>query len=333
MADDLAEVYADKKLASLEKRLHETYAQASKDIQGKLDTFLQGSAEREKKYLDRVKNGTMTQEQFDHWKSGQVFFGENWKAQQKSIAKVLSDTNKVATQMINDEKPDVFAFAGNYSGYKIEHGFGVDFGFDIYDETSVKRLLRDDPQILPMPGLNVPKDQRWNMQNIRSQITQGIIQGESIPKIAKRLYETVPMRNEKQATLHARTAMTSAHNGGRLQRMKEAEDLGIKLNKLWRANLDNRTRDAHQYLDGAKAKPDEPFRYGVDEIMYPGDPNAEPYLVYNCRCKLEEDLVDYPAHFARRAKDENGKYYITDATTYAEWYEQKTGKRIKQPNK
>lgn len=323
MADDLGVQYTDAKVAALEKKLNKEYKQAQKDIKKKLDDFTAKSAAKEQVYLQKVKNGTMTQEQFDHWKQGQVFYGENWKAQQESIAKVLADTNTVATNMINGEKADVFAFNGNYTAYQFEHGFGADFGFDLYSEKSVEHLLKDNPQILPKKKLDKSKDVAWNMRNIRSQITQGIIQGESIPKIAERLANVVPDRNKKQMVMHARTAMTAAQNSGRMERFKEAEKLGIKFKKLWIATLDNRTRDSHQDLDGETAKPDEPFVLGKIKIMYPGDPKADPSEVYNCRCTLGTELEDYPAKFDRRAKGDDGKYRNVGDMSYKEWAKQK----------
>lgn len=321
MADDLAVLYTDKKVQTLEKKLKKVYKQAEKDIDAKLKTFTEKSAAKEKAYLQKVANGTMSQEAFDHWKQGQVFYGENWKAQQKSIAKVLSNANSVANEMINGEKADVFAFAGNYTAYDMEHGFNANFGFDLYSEKSVERLVRDNPKILPKPKVNIPKDERWNMQNIRSQVTQGIIQGESIPKIAKRLSENVTNRNAKQMTMHARTAMTSAQNGGRQERYKEAQALGIKFHKVWLATLDSRTRDTHQDLDGQAVLPDEYFQIGKEKILFPGDPNAEPALVYNCRCTLITKLDDYPAEYKRRAKNEAGDGYdiVPGDMTYNEW--------------
>lgn len=324
MADDLGVQYTDAKVAALEKKLNKEYKQAQKDIKKKLDDFTAKSAAKEQVYLQKVANGEMTQDAFDKWKQGQVFYGENWKAQQESIAKVLANTNTVATNMINGEKADVFAFNGNYTAYQFEHGFGADFGFDLYSEKSVEHLLKDNPQILPKKKLDKSKDVAWNMRNIRSQITQGIIQGESIPKIAERLANVVPDRNKKQMVMHARTAMTAAQNSGRMERFKEAEKLGIKFKKLWIATLDNRTRDSHQDLDGETAKPDEPFELGKIKIMYPGDPKADPSEVYNCRCTLGTVLDDYPSSFDRRAKDVDGKYKQIGDMSYNDWYISKT---------
>lgn len=280
--DDLGVQYTDKKVEALEKKLAKAYKQASKEIGEKLKDFTEKSAAKESKYLQMVKDGTMTQDAFDKWKQGQVFYGDAWKSQQRNMAKVLADTNKTATAWINGEKADVFAFNGNYTAYDMEHGFGVNFGFDLYSEDSVKHLLKDNPKILPKSSLSISKDEKWNMRNIRSQITQGILQGESIPKIADRLANLIPERNRNQMVLHARTAMTSAQNAGRQERYKEAEALGIKFKKVWLATLDARTRETHQDADGQAVKPDEDFVVGGEKLAYPGDPSADPAETYNC---------------------------------------------------
>ena len=330
MADDLGVQYTDKKVALLEKKINQAYKQAGKEIEEKLQTFTKKSAEREKAYLAKVAAGTMSQDDFDKWKQGQVFYGKAWQSQADGIAKVLADTNKTATAWINNEKADVFSFNGNYTAFDMERGFGVNFGFDLYNEKTVATLLKDNPKILPKSSLSISKDEKWNMRNIRSQVTQGILQGESIPKIANRLATLVPERNADQMILHARTAMTSAQNGGRQQRYKDAEALGIKFKKVWLATLDSRTRPEHQDADGQAVKPKEDFIVGGYELEYPGDPKAPPEEIYNCRCTMVTELDDYPSKFDRRAYkewvDENGKHrqsYITKDTTYNDWYIEK----------
>lgn len=316
MADDLGTLYTDKKLQTLERKLKAEYRKAQKDIEEKTKVFFDKAAAKDKVMQSRLSAGKITQEEYDHWRQGKIFYGENWRAQQESIAKVLADTNKVATAMINGEKADVFAFNGNYTGYELEHGFGVNFGFDLYSEKSVERLLKDNPKLMPPKRLDKRKDIPWNMRNIRSQVTQGLIQGESIPKIAKRLSEVVPNRNAKQMVLHARTAMTGAQNGGRMERFKEAEALGIKFKKVWIATLDSRTRDRHADLDGQAVKPDEYFDSGKFRIMFPGDPSGEPSTVWNCRCTLGTKLDDYPRTFTRRVQEDGS---IISEQSYRQW--------------
>lgn len=327
MADDLGVVYTDKHLSDLEKALRRVYAQAEEEIGKKIDKFKQRTAELEEKKLAKVEAGTMTQDEFDAWKRGRAFYGDEWESQRSGIANVLANANETALKMLRGEQYDVFGFNSNYAAYEMEHGFGVNLDFSLYDKTTVERLLRDDPDILPFKRLDKIKDARWNFKNIKSQITQGILQGESIPKIAQRLASVVPNRNEKQMILHARTAMTAAQNGGRMERYKEAEALGINFKKVWLATLDSRTRDEHAELDGQEVDPDEDFKVDGYRIAYPGDPHADPAMVYNCRCTLITKLVDYPSHFDRRGKGKDG-YENFGNITYNDWANEKAKNQV-----
>jgi len=59
------------------------------------------------------------------------------------------------------------------------------------------------------------------------------------------------------------------------------------------AAIDNRTRQAHALLNGQLADPDEPFHSELGDIMYPGDPDADPANVYNCRCTLGSEIIGF----------------------------------------
>ena len=78
--------FADLATMRLEAKIKGIYAQAYREIEEKLNTFLAKSAKKEQEYLARVKNGLMTQEQFDRWKAGQVFTGKRWQDLRQSIA-------------------------------------------------------------------------------------------------------------------------------------------------------------------------------------------------------------------------------------------------------
>ena len=52
-------------------------------------------------------------------------------------------------------------------------------------------------------------------------------------------------------------------------------------------------RDAHKDLEGDVKDVDEPFVNRLGEIMYPGDPNADPANVWNCHCTLIEVFPEY----------------------------------------
>lgn len=58
--------------------------------------------------------------------------------------------------------------------------------------------------------------------------------------------------------------------------------------------------------------------------MYPGDPDADPEMVYHCRCKLTSALVKYPRRNAMRRDNITGE--VVPMQTYEEWYEGKKKK-------
>jgi SPP1 gp7 family putative phage head morphogenesis protein len=135
---------------------------------------------------------------------------------------------------------------------------------------------------LPYKELDPAKDIPWNMKKINAETLQGILQGESMDKIAKRLRNVQEM-NKTQAIRSARTIVTGAENKGRQDSYARAEADGIILQKEWLATNDGRTRHSHAVLDGAIVDQDKKFDNG---LMYPGDPSGRPEEVYNCRCTV-----------------------------------------------
>ena len=162
------------------------------------------------------------------------------------------------------------------------------YSFTLLDANTVKRLSADNPQLLPEKKLDIPRDKKWNRKLIKSQVLQGIVQGDTIPQISKRMEHVVGM-NANSAVRNARTMVTSAENGGRMDMMHKAQDDGIIVRKLWiSSNQSGRTRDWHMpdAFDSLEVDLDEPFHNDFGDIMFPGDPTADGANVYNCRCTL-----------------------------------------------
>ena len=315
MADYGAE-YTDKKIEELEKRITSIYREASHDVEMKMRDFNKRYKAKEAIYAKKLKNGEITQEDFNAWKRGQVFQGKQWQAKKQQLEDTLYNANSVAIKIANGETNGVFAANANYMSYSLEHGVGVNFGFGLYDESTVANLLKNEPDLLPKPRIKKPKDEAWNSKKITRQITQGIIQGESLDDIATRLADTTSSQNRDAMLTHARTAMTGAQNAGRQYQLGKAQDLGIKLKKEWMATLDQHTRINHILLDGQKVNTDDDFEVDGLKIRYPGDPQAVPAMTYNCRCTMVGDIEDYPATYDRY-DNIDGKPIKN--MTYTEW--------------
>lgn len=291
---DAGQLATEAAVRRMERRLRAVYREAQKDITNKLREFNLRHLEKDKRLRELVKAGKLAQEDYDAWLRGQVFHGAVWQEKRDAISDVLTNANKKAAQIMNDERVNVFAANANYINYRVEKGSKYTISFNLYDESTVKKLLKDQPELLPRRVINGRKDKAWNRRKISNSVTQGIIQGESIPQLSSRIARDTGMSSLVATTLYARTAMTAAQNIGRIEAMHKQQDMGIKVRKRWIATKDSRTRDTHAELDGQVVDVDEPFTVDGMEIMEPGDPNADPSLVYNCRCSLGYEYPDYP---------------------------------------
>lgn len=309
-------------VARLKNEIEEVYKEAAEDLQDKFEEFNRKYKIKESIHLQDVKDGKWTQEKYDKWVQGQIFQSDQWKAKRDDAIKTLYEANTVATRLINGERLNIFAMSANYEAYQLEHGAGVDFGFRLYNADSVARLIQEEPQMLPEWKINESKDYIWNYKKVNNAVRQGIIQGEKLDQITKRMAKGLCAQNMNTMKTFAQTAMTGAQGAGTLERLKEAEKLGIKVHKEWMATLDERTRTTHQELDGQKQPLNKPFKVEGREIRFPGDPQAHPSMVYNCRCTLVGDLDDYPEEYERRDNIE-GKPIKN--MTYKQWYNAKKG--------
>ena len=322
--------FADLATMRLEAKIKGVYAQAYREIEEKLNKFLARSAIHERELQAKVKAGEMTQEQFDRWKSGQVFIGKRWRDLRQNIAEEIYNSRKSATDMINGERKAVFQNNVNYAQYTIDKDYKFGVSFTIYDNATVTRLIKDDPDLLPDVKYPDPQiDYAWSKKQITSAITQGVLQGESIPNLAKRIGRKLESSNAASMVRVARTAMTGAQNSGRIQAMHNAQDMGIQVQKLWISTLDGRTRDSHRDLDGQLAEVDKPFNSILGEIMFPGDPNASPANTWNCRCTLGWEYPEYRNQYDTRAArdfdwEEGGQTEQIQYLTYREWEQWKS---------
>jgi len=238
------------------------------------------------------------------------------------LAGILHNANEVAKSTAFGYLPDVYATNHNWSTYTIEKQAKANTSYVLFDKMTVERLMRENPKLLPDPRkgskterkLAENKDLRWNRQKLSSAITQGIIQGESIPKIANRLGSVADM-DHRAAIRNARTMVTGAQNAGRMDAARRANAMGLPTVNVWVATLDMRTRHEHRVLDGQRRDVDVPFEADGYKIRYPGDPEAAPSMVYNCRCTIIQQTKgdEWGIH------DNRTDYSAIEGMSYDEW--------------
>lgn len=313
MTVDSARKLTDKKLGEIERRIESIYAERQKGISAKWNAYL---TEQNKKidslqqlYDDAKKSGDKEKIKQYGKRLGQekrmlTIYNEKYKEMVDDTTLRIAEANQIALNYVNGELPGIYSINYNQSKSIADQ---MDMRFSIVNEDVVKNMISSGDIILPQmeKALKIPKDQRWNTKQINSSILQGILQGESMEDISKRLLPIVH-NNEVAAIRTARTSVTGAENKGRLDSYKRLEEDGAVLKKVWIATGDGRTRDWHLEMDGQEVDPDDVFIDGNgNELEYPGDPSAAPETVYNCRCSMKTHIIGFRKKDGRIEKIED----------------------------
>lgn len=332
---DLGHKLTDKELAKLERRIAKLYREAGEELQATIDDYFEQFQKRDeemKALIGTVQNGKeWTEADYKQWRLNQIGRGERYQAMRDKVAHRMTDANAVAVSYTNDATPGIYSLNRNYSAYTIEQVAG-NVGFDLWDEQTVKRLMVEQPDLMPYyPPKRALKrgiDLEYGKKQITKSVTSSILQGKSIKRMADDLQKRITTMSRDSAIRTARTAVTGAQNAGRMDSYAAAEKMGVKLKKQWLATLDGRTRHAHAMLDGQTVDVDKPFKVDGNEIMFPGDTSAPGYLVYNCRCTVIADVggVDTSTAQRRARNASTGETEVVSNMTYAEWAGWKTGK-------
>ena len=319
----------EKELKALEKRIYDSYKEAYDGLTDIIKEYFAKFADRDEAEKARLDAGDITEEQYKQWRLAQIGRGKRFEALRDKVAERMTNTNAAAVAYVNDATPGIYSLNRNFAAYTIEQVTG-DVGFDLLDEQTVKRLIVEQPELMPYyPPKRALKrgiDLAWGKKQITASVTSSILQGKSIKHMADDLQSRIVTMNRDSAIRTARTAVTGAQNAGRMDSYFAAEKMGIKCRKEWMATLDGRTRHSHAMLDGEVVDNDKKFSNGC---RFPGDPQGRPEEIYNCRCTLVSVIEGIDtSRGRRRARDpETGKNDLIENMTYAEWagWKQKTG--------
>lgn len=317
-----------RQLNRLRRRILRVYGTARREMQAQLTEFLTKYKQLDEHKRAQLDAGEITEDEYRIWLQNQVFQSELMRQKLDNITQTCTTAQETAYKLARDEQYNIFAFGANYCFYELEQAAGVAFGLTLYNTEAVKRLLRDNPKLVPNKRIKSESNKTYDARVFNRYVTQGIIQGKSVHDIATQAVNGMADTEIHWAMNNAITALTGAQNAGTLQQMRNAQDLGIEVQKRWNSTLDYRTREMHRLLDQETADLDEPFKVQGYEIQYPGDPNAAPEMVYHCRCKLSSALKKYPRQNAMRR--DNVTKEATSGVTYTEWYKSKGGTEAEQ---
>jgi hypothetical protein len=293
--------WTDKELEALEKRIAQVFKDAEKDLQKEVNDYFAKFKLRDKEMQALVNAGEMTKAEYQQWRMTQIGRGQHFEALRDKVAERYTQANEVANAYVNDATPSIYSLNRNYEAYTIEKAVGS-CDFTMWDESTVRRLLVEEPDLMPYyPQSRALKrgiDLAYGKSQITKHVTSGIIRGLPPGKIANELMSNLTGMNRASAVRAARTGITAAQNAGRMDSYVAAEKMGIQIRRRWVCTKDSRTRLDHGMADGQiVVGTKQPFIVGGYKMMFPGDGsmNAPGFQIYNCRCRtrtVEKDGIE-----------------------------------------
>lgn len=326
---DEARKRTDRQLEKMTERITEIYQKSAHDIYKKWDAYMERAAKRvkthEKDLIDAQKVGdkeiiARMEKRLRDAKQAVTTRDKHYREMLDAVTDQLAKTNETALDYINGEMAKVYTWNYNEAANLAK---GVGIKFNLINEQTVKQMILkgEDHMDTLRKKLDKPKDKKWNAKQITSALTQGIIQGESIPQISRKIFHSlnhngefkgmtpeelkkldkkdesvknIIRKNRQAAVRNARTMITGAENRGRNDSYKQLEEDGLVLMKVWMATPDGKTRDWHIDMDGQEVGVNEYFIDGLgNELEYPGDPGGDPATTYNCRCAMVTDVKGF----------------------------------------
>lgn len=320
--------WTDKELETLEKRIAQVFKEAEKDLDKEVKEYFAKFKLRDKEMKALVDAGEMTKEEYQQWRLTQIGRGQRFEALRDKVAERYTQANETANAYVNDMAPSIYSLNRNYEAYQIEKTVGS-CDFTMWDESTVRRLLVEEPDLMPYyPQSRALKrgiDLDYGKSQITKHVTSGIIRGLAPGKIANELMTSMTGMNRDSAVRAARTGITAAQNAGRLDSYIAAEKMGIQIKRRWVCTKDARTRLDHGLADGQiVVGTKKPFIVGGYKMMFPGDSSigAPGHEIYNCRCTtrtVEKDGIEAEPRQMRVIDPTTGKSELVSEMTYSDW--------------
>lgn len=209
----------------------------------------------------------------------------------ENIRLIINDLTGKVARTINKDITGVYRLNYIKTGAVLSEALGSSFGSVNAD--AVRKAVENKLDLIKWSE-RLKTNQEKYVSDIRSAITQGLIQGKGYGQIAR----DIKTRSDIGAGKSLRIARTETHrvqNQARkdgIQKTKAAaERQGFDVVEVWDAAEDSRTRPDHARMDGVEANSEGKFDYFgimVDGPGMVGIPEAD----INCRCTIRVDVKD-----------------------------------------
>lgn len=201
----------------------------------------------------------------------------------------IHNASKIAATTINNETVSMIKDNYLYTLYDIEQQAGVNMNFSVYNSRTLAEIIKKDSSVFTKLALDGVKDKGIIYRRLQGQLTQGLLLGESIRDLSKRIQGVVD-RSTNDCIRIARTETTRAENQGRIIGINEGAAMGLDVKKQWISAVDARIRDTHRSCHLEIVGKDDTFSNGLE---FPGDPRGGASEVCNCRCSVVGVLGEY----------------------------------------
>ena len=236
------------------------------DSQAQRDKVTNKPKKNDKKALD-TDTGLILQpgEEMDEKKLKEIILTLLKENEEKVIEVLETQNNKEQLLQIKgvDDIPGIISKIFKLFSFKKIVDTVIKIKFDFGWEKSEKQISQNVPannkavEFLQEYTFNNIKDMTEEISNdLKSELSRGIINGEGIPKLKKRVKKVFDV-GENRAEMIARTETNRAENSGKLLAMKAS---GLDMNKQWVTHEDDRTSTICMRLDGQVVGLDEDFK-------------------------------------------------------------------------
>ncbi len=292
-----ADTDAEKLLAQFEKELLKAYKKSLEEIKKLISKVFE-------KYGDQVGYEDL------------VIYNRLTNLEQQIAGEIKKLTNENIKTTKNILK-SIYSEQFYRTGFALESSLGARLGFGLLDSKVIEASILNSLDRIKWPDRMKDHAQQF-VNQIRSEITQGLIQGNGYGKIAKAITDRTGINAGKVLRI-ARTEGHRVQSAGSLlayEKSQAAVDrLGLRTAKVWLATLDNRTRDSHREMDGKEANEDGMFKLPSGVMTEGPGLSGIAEEDINCRCTTMMQFKDFPPKFRR----DNETKQIIPYTTYEEW--------------
>ena len=233
---------------------------------------------------------------------------------EKQIGGILGANDKAFSKTLKKLTAEQYEEAYFGHAWAIDNNVGVALKWGAIREADIVAITSNPLSLIAKDSLTT-----LERSGIRRAIVQGLIQGQSYPKMATGVKD-VMNKSFGNAVRIARTEAHRAQVEGTKVAISAAEENGVEGQYIWSAALDDRTRDSHGALDGSAGEmiDGEPhWKVGGHDTTGPGL-SGYPEEDINCRCQVRYEIADL-APTLRRTREDGIQPYIT----YKDWIAQR----------